>query len=56
MGSSPGKVKPKSMKLVFAASPLSTQHLGARLRAKTGCLGIRKMCPSGATSIQTVAL
>ena len=35
------------IKLVFAASPLSTQHEG--VRAKTGWLGIRIMCPSGAT-------
>jgi hypothetical protein len=26
MGSSPGRVKPKSIKLVFVASPLSTQY------------------------------
>ena len=25
-GSSPGRVKPKTIKLVFVASPLSTQH------------------------------
>jgi hypothetical protein len=25
-GSSPGRVKPKPIKLVFVASPLSTQH------------------------------
>ena len=29
-----GCVKPKTLKLVFAASPLTTQHLG--VRAKTG--------------------
>ena len=39
--------KPKTLKLVFVASPLSTQHLGER--AKTGLLGIRIMCPIGAT-------
>ena len=37
------------MKLVFVASPLSTQHLGER--AKTGWLGIRRMCPNGATCL-----
>jgi hypothetical protein len=26
VGSSPGRVKPKTMKLVFVASPLNTQH------------------------------
>jgi hypothetical protein len=26
MGSNPGRVKPKTIKLVFVASPLSTQH------------------------------
>ena len=26
VGSNPGRVKPKTMKLVFAVSPLSTQH------------------------------
>jgi len=26
VGSSPGRVKPKTIKLVFVASPLSTQH------------------------------
>ena len=25
-GSNPGQVKPKTLKLVFAASPLNTQH------------------------------
>jgi hypothetical protein len=37
MGSNPDWVKPKTKKLVFVASPLSTQHLGKR--AKTGWLG-----------------
>ena len=32
-------VKPKTIKLVFVASPLSTQHSGER--TKTGWLGIR---------------
>ena len=53
MGLSPGWVKPKTIKLVFVASPLSTQHLGER--AKTGWLEIRIMCLSGATCLpQTV--
>ena len=26
----PGRVKPKTLKLIYAASPLSTQHLGER--------------------------
>jgi len=47
VGSSPDRVKPKAMKLVFVASPLSTQHSGER--AKTGWLGIRIMCQSGTT-------
>ena len=34
--------KPKSNKLLFVTSPLSTQHWGER--AKTGWLGIRIMC------------
>ena len=36
-------------RLVFVASPLSTQHNGER--AKTGWLGIRIMCTSGATCL-----
>jgi len=48
VGASPGRVKPKTIRLVFVAvSPLSVQHKG--VRAKTGWLGIRIMCPSGAT-------
>ena len=46
-GFEPGRVKPKTMKLVFVAFLQSTQHLGER--TKTSWLGIRKMCPSGAT-------
>ena len=45
----PRSGKPKTMKLVFVASPLSTQHKGER--AKTGWLGIRKMCLNGATCL-----
>ena len=49
VGSSPGRVKQKTIKLVFVASPLSTQHQG--VREKTGWLGIRIMCASGATCL-----
>jgi hypothetical protein len=47
VGSSPGRVKPRTMLFVFVASPLSTQHYGER--AKIGWLGIRIMCPNGVT-------
>ena len=47
MGSIPDRVKSKTIKLVFVASPLSTQHEGER--AQTDVHGIRIMCPSGAT-------
>ena len=49
MGSSASHVKPKTIKLAFAAYLLGTEHLG--IRAKTGWLGIRIMCPSGATCL-----
>ena len=65
MGSSPCQVKSKTLKFLlvasplrinlktvqclFAASPLRTQYLG--VRAKIDCLGIRIMCPSGATCL-----
>ena len=45
----PDRLKPKTIKLVFVASPLSTQNEGEK--AKTGWLGIRIMCPSGATGL-----
>ena len=45
MDSSPDRVKPKTIKLVYVASPLSTQHVGET--AKTIWLGIRIICPSG---------
>ena len=48
-GSNPDWVKPKTIKLVFVASWLSTQHWGER--ARTGWLEIRIMCPSGATCL-----
>jgi hypothetical protein len=41
--------KPKTTKLVFVTSPLSTQN--HEVRAKTGCLGIMKMCRSRATCL-----
>jgi hypothetical protein len=46
---SPDQVKPKTIKLIFVVSPLSKQHEGER--AKTGWLGIRIICPSGATCL-----
>jgi hypothetical protein len=49
VGSSTGRVKPKTIKLVFVASPLSRQHYGER--TNNGWLGIRIMCPSGAILI-----
>ena len=48
-GLSRGRVKSKTVKLVFAASPLSMQHY--RVHANTGWLGIGIMCPSGATCL-----
>ena len=39
----------KNIKLVFVASPLRTQHSGERTRLVGTWLGIRIMCPSGAT-------
>ena len=47
VGSSPGRVKPRTLHLVFVASPLNTQHYGER--AKIGWLEIRIMCPNGMT-------
>ena len=38
------------MKCAFAASLLSTQHSG--VRAKTGWLGMRIMCPNEVTGLQ----
>ena len=42
-------IKPKTIKLVFVASLLSTQHQG--VRAMTGWLEIRIMCLCGATCL-----
>jgi len=43
MESSFGWVKSKTKKLGYVASPVNMQNLG--IRAKTGWLGIRIMCP-----------
>jgi hypothetical protein len=48
-GFEPRSGQTKDYKLVFVASPLSTHYYGERV--KTGWLGIRLMCPSGATSL-----
>ena len=48
-GSSPDRIKPNTIKRVFVASPISMQHSGER--GKIGWLGIRIMCPSGATCL-----
>ena len=50
-GFEPEWFKPKTIKLVFVASPLRMQHEGVRV--KTGWLGIRIMCPNGATYLPT---
>ena len=47
IGSRSGRVKPRTMKLVFVASTLNKQHLG--VRAKTAWLEIRITCSSGVT-------
>ena len=47
--SSHDRVKPKTIKLPFVASPLSTQLKGER--AKTGWLGIGIIFPSGETCL-----
>ena len=39
----------ETIKLVFVSSPVSTQHYGERV--KYNWLGIRIMCPSGATCL-----
>jgi hypothetical protein len=41
------RVNPKTIKLKCVAAPVSTQHYGER--AKIRWLGIKIMCPSGAT-------
>ena len=47
-GLSPGRMKSKTIKLVFVASPLSMYHQS--VRAMTAWFGIRIMCLSGVTS------
>ena len=42
-------VTPRIKKMVFVAFPLSTQQYG--LTSQTGFLGIRLMCPNGATRL-----
>ena len=46
MGVSPSQVKPMTMKLIFAASPLSMQHEGVRADWLA-----RIMCPNGGTCL-----
>jgi hypothetical protein len=48
-GFEPEWFKAMTIKMVCVASPLRTQHEGVRV--KTGWLGIRTMCPSGATCL-----
>ena len=48
-GCEPRSGQSKDYKLVIVTSPLSTQYKGET--AKTGWLGIRIMCPSGATCL-----
>ena len=47
-------VKPKTIKLVFVASPVSTQHWGER--AKTGWVRIRIMCLSVTTCLSSIVI
>jgi hypothetical protein len=49
MGLSPDRIKPKTIKFVFVVSLQSTQQ--QRERANAGLIGIRVMCPSGATCL-----
>ena len=49
VGSSPDRVKSKTLKLVYIASPLIAQQKGER--TKTGGLGIRIICPSWVTCL-----
>jgi len=44
----PDRLKPKTIKLVFVASPLSTQNEGEKA---DWLARIRIMCPSGATGL-----
>ena len=49
LGVDPVRVSLRTMRLACVASPISTQH--QRKRSKTGWIGIRIMCPSGAACI-----
>ena len=49
VGSSHGRVKPKTITFVFVVSPLSMKHWEEI--TKTGWLGIRVMCPSKSTCL-----
>ena len=52
MSSSPDRVKPKTIKLVFADSPINTQLLRhKRSKSKDGWLEVGIMCQSGATCL-----
>ena len=48
-GFEPRSDQTNAIKLILVASPLSAQHKGER--ANTSWLGIRIMCPSGATCL-----
>ena len=50
MGLSPGWVKPKTIKLIFLASSISTQHKGVRTKTVDG-LDTGQCVPSGATCL-----
>jgi hypothetical protein len=47
---SPGRVKQKTIKLIFVAYPLNTQHLVVIVNT-TARFGISRMCPSGMTCL-----
>ena len=49
LSSSTSPVKLKTMKLVFVASSLSTEHEEVKAKTKTGWLSIGIMYPRGAT-------
>ena len=47
-------VKPKTIKLVFVASPVNTQHWGER--ANAGWVGIRIMCLNVTTCLSSIVI
>ena len=51
MGSFPSQVELKTIKLIFVASPISTPQYGQTVRTKTGYVGVRITCSSGATCL-----